>query len=167
MHILDLSVVLVRSEVFFLGIHELTEPSESLDLNWVYFFDDVPIDILGARWLRNTSFIHPSLFVIDCVEGLSNLEERGNFIIMVFKLELSEEVLESLIGDRVDFFEFFNAEQDCGGSVLNIIMCFIIRLLSIVVHLQLEIEVVSIDCVLRRSFQNKVSWLESFGFSTE
>ena len=132
MDILDLPVVLVSAKIFLLGIHVVFKPLKSLDLDWINLSHYIPVDVLGARWIGNRSFVKPSVLVINRVKGISDLEEGGHFVIMVFKFELPEKILESLVVDLVDFLEFFDAEHDCGGGVLDTVS---FHDLSIMIHL--------------------------------
>ena len=118
---LDFSIVLVSTKVLIFRVEEVFQQLKSFNLDRVNLFDDIPVHELGARWLRDASFVNPSLSVFDRVESLSNLEEWGNFVLSFLEFKLSEEILESFVLACVNVVEFFNTKHDRSGTMLNFV----------------------------------------------
>ena len=159
MNRLDLPIVLVRTQILLLGIHVVLVNIESVNLDWEHSVDHVPVDVLLARRIRHRSLVDPSLLVVDFVEHVSDVESGGHLVLVILKLELSEEVLKSLVEGLVDWIELLHTEHKNSGRILN--FGFVIAVGVLMEALHFQVEVMAINRVLCRVFQNQMSRLEA------
>ena len=156
---LDLSIVLVGTQVLLLGIHVVLVNRKSVNLDWEHSVDYVPVDVLLARRLRHRSFVDPSLLVVDFVEHVPDIEHGGHLVLVILKFELSEEVLKSLVISLVNWIELLHTEHKNSGCIIN--FGFVSAVSVLVVNYHFQVEVVAINCVLCWVFQNQMSRLEA------
>lgn len=159
MNRLDLSIVLVGTQILLLGIHVVLVNRESVNFDREHSVDYVPVDVLLAWRLRHRSLVDPSLLVVDFVEHVPDIEHGGHLVLVILKFELSEEVLKSLVIFLIDWIELLHTEHKNSGCIINFGLVGVVGVLVVDYHFQ--VEVVAVNCVLRWVFQNQMSRLEA------